>query len=188
MPFLYSAAKNNIMEGAEGVSLSKKAYAKIFIYILLFNIVFLSTTIVLHETGHYVTGVVQGCSGTIVLYDERITGPYTELQCDAETNTAFLYLGSFVLVVPFALLFLLLKGMPEKYFSLVIMGTGIYTAGLDLTSVSGMVAAEIISLVGGILVFIYGEYMVLNRTFIRFEEHLYFVRFVKKFANRGGEL
>lgn len=156
-------------------------YFKIFVYVVLFNMVLLSAAIILHEAGHFVAGTMYNdCTGFIVLFDMEYYGPYTILECPLEINTTFLYLSAFLLVVPFALLFLFLKEFAECNFFFVVVGMGIYLAAIDISSVTQLAVAEYASIVIGLLIFLFGEYKLTDDLFNRFSERLYFIKLTEK--------
>ncbi len=158
---------------------------KVFIYVVLFNIVFLSAAIVMHEVGHFLVGTtIEGCSGSIILYDEAVLGPYTSLSCPDPPNELLLYGSSFLLLLPFAFSFLLLKGFAERWFFLVILGLSIFLGAIDIHQITMLPLAEYTSIAVGMVVFLAGEYMLMDRTFNRFSERLYFIDLIAKYRRQ----
>lgn len=146
-------------------------YFKLFIYVTLFTTSVLCTSIILHEFGHFVAGGMMGCSGEIILFDAQLLGPHTDLTCPDGADTTFLLLGSFLLIVPFALLFLTLRRFPEIYFSMVIIGMAIFTAAIDLQMLFGLEVIREIIVIIGIIITLIGQYLLTDRTFKRFKEN-----------------
>jgi hypothetical protein len=115
-----------------------KPFSYIFSYMLLLNITIFVTSTGLHEFGHLAVGRLLGCSGgTVVLIDllnPSLPGPYTSLLCPPsiqENIIPFLGLSGFAFIIPFGLLFLLLRRFPEKNLSYVIFGMGFILASMD---------------------------------------------------------
>ncbi|MFH1978354.1 MAG: hypothetical protein ABIJ92_03445 [Candidatus Aenigmatarchaeota archaeon] len=148
-------------------------YFKLFVYITLFTICVLSTTIILHESGHFMMGSVMGCKGEIILFDAQFLGPHTDLECPDNNNLTLLFLSSFLLVIPFALFFLILRGFPESYFSLIIIGMAIFTAALDIQMLIGLEIIRDITVILGIAITLIGQYLLTDRTFKRFKKNIY---------------
>jgi hypothetical protein len=157
-------------DGIESVEL----YIKLFVYISIFSATVLVTTIVLHEGGHYLAGtMLANCEGTIIFFDKESFGPYTKLDCPVGPDVSFLYLTSFLLVIPFALCFLILRGFPEIHFFLMVMGAAIFTAAIDIQNLTGSELAHTTSLLTGLIIYLTGQYFLTDRTFMRFKEKLY---------------
>lgn len=153
--------------------LELRIYLKLFLYLVVFNLVFILATIVLHEAGHYAYGtMVLGCQGSIILFDLEQDGPYTSLQCASEPGRLPLYLSSLIFMVPFALLFLALRGFEESHFFLVILGIAIMSTAFDIEGVAGTDAGRYSTIFVGMLVFIAGEYSVIDDMFKRFKDRI----------------
>lgn len=144
-------------------------YLRLFLYLVLFNTVFISATVVLHEMGHYIYGTSVGCTGSITLYDARMTGPYTTLQCDTKPDPFLIYFSCFFLTVPFAVVFLLLRGFEERHFSLVVAGIAIISSAIDMQQITSSYLAEVLTIAAGSVVFMAGEYLVTDDMFKRFK-------------------
>ncbi len=146
---------------------------RLFLLIILFNITILYTGAVLHEWGHYLAGTVfSNCGGEIILFDTTFFGPYTKLNCPTTPNTLFLDLSSFMLIIPFALCFLLLNGFPEKNYFFIILGVAIMSASLDIQHLTGLEIAHITSLFIGVGVYLSGQYLLTDSVFKRFRENI----------------
>ncbi len=146
-----------------------KSLSCLFTYILLLNIAIFLTTIALHEMGHLVSGNLLGCyGGEIVLmnlFQPENPGPYTLLSCPAhiqENMSFFLGLSGFLFVIPFGLVFLLLRRFPEKNMGLVVFGIGMMLAGLDLILVAANYIITYVSLIVGIILICIGEIFLIN--------------------------
>ncbi|MBI4020012.1 MAG: hypothetical protein HY367_01660 [Candidatus Aenigmarchaeota archaeon] len=148
-------------------------FSRVFIYVVIFNVAILATSVVLHEAGHFVAGtLLAGCTGEIILYDMEMSGPYTALDCPAKPDVLLLHAASMGVVIPYSLLFLALKGMPERHYFTEILGISMFTAALDLRSATGLDIAYYLSLSAGIATFLFGQYMLVDRTFARLEEKM----------------
>lgn len=148
-------------------------FFKIFIYIVLFNVAILCTSVILHEGGHYLVGtLLDGCEGVIILYDTQMFGPYTVLECPESVDVSLLYLTGLLLMIPYGLLFLILKEFPERHYFVIILGLSVFGASLDFQALTGSELVFIIRLIGGAVIFLIGEYLLLDRTFNRFEKKL----------------
>lgn len=153
--------------------LELRIYLKLFLYLAVFNLMFILAVLVLHEAGHYVYGTMfLGCTGSITLYDPQQDGPYTSLQCDAQPDTLSLYLSSLMFMIPFALLFPLLRGFEESRFFLVVLGVAIMSTAFDIEGVAGTDIGRYAALFSGMLVFVAGEYVVVDDMFKRFKDRI----------------
>jgi len=156
--------------------LELKIYSRLFLYLVLFNTVFILATFVLHESGHFIVGTqVFGCRGSIMLYDMQNQGPYTLLDCDQQIDKAVLYLSSLTFMVPFSLMFLLLRGFEERHFFLVILGIAVMSTAFDIEGVAGDEIARYTTIFAGMMIFIAGEYVVVEHMFNRFKDRIYLI-------------
>ncbi len=150
-----------------------RVYLKLFLYLVVFNVVFILATLVLHEAGHYFYGTaILGCDGSIVLYDPQEQGPYTSLQCDTQPDTFTLYLSSLIFMIPFALLFPLLRGFEERHFFLVVLGVAIMSTAFDIEGIAGTDVGRYVTIFVGMMVFVAGEYSVVDDMFKRFKDRI----------------
>ncbi|MFC2142883.1 hypothetical protein ACFLQN_00620 [Candidatus Aenigmatarchaeota archaeon] len=167
-----------------------KTYTRVFVYILVFNIIFAFGAIVLHEAGHLYTGIfIEECtSGKIILFDTEADGPYTELDCPPTANIVLLRLSSFFLLVPIGLIFFLLKEFPERYFLVVILGFSIYLSAIDMSRIANSAIIEYISIIIGLGIYFLGEYLVAQKTLIRFREKLYITTLRERHNYKGVDI
>lgn len=148
-------------------------FFRLLIYIILFNTAIMCTGIVLHEWGHYIIGSeVLGCEGDIVLFDTEMYGPHTKFSCPVQSGKWLLYLSPYFLLIPYASLFLLLMGFPERNFFTIMLGFTFFSSALDLRAFSGMEIIYNLFLYGGILIYLAGQYMLVDSTFKRFERNI----------------
>ena len=146
-------------------------YFRLFVYIILLNTTIMSAGIIFHEFGHYFVGTeLLQCEGSITLYDAQYNGPYTKFNCPIGPYGTIIHASSFLLIIPFAAAFLLLKEFPERYFFIVIVGFAIFSAALDIESISGMQIFRDIFLFSGMLIHVGGLYFLTDSTFKRFRK------------------
>jgi len=92
----------------------QKIFFIALIFTILLNVLVCSSTLLLHELGHFFLGIQAGCKNIkMVLIDSEL-GTYTEMNCPNEQSFYFSLLGAFIFVLPFLSSFLLLKNFPEK--------------------------------------------------------------------------
>ena len=141
----------------------KKAIVQSLAYIILLNMAIITTGIGLHELGHLAVGNSMGCGeGKIILADTASPGPYTELSCPQGVQEAALGLSGFPFIILFGLVFLLLKGFPERHFGFVVLGLSLMLASIDiLLAVDSMLLSAVLS-VGGLMLLSLGELRLLN--------------------------
>lgn len=116
---------------------SPRNFVYIFVLIVLLNASFFLVTGVLHELGHAVYGIVQGCGDIqIVIFNFVTHSAYTSMECPGQFSAGFqglvIFLSSFILVLPLSLLFLFLKDFKEKYIGLIILGANLIASAFDL--------------------------------------------------------
>jgi hypothetical protein len=142
-----------------------KPLGYILVYTFLLNIsVFIAGT-GLHELGHLAVGRLLGCEGgKAVLLDLLLPspGPYTELSCNFTAHRTFLALSGFTFIVPFGIVFLLLRRFPERHFGIVTFGLASILAGIDLQMVSSNAIVPLLSTLGGALLILVGEISFIN--------------------------
>jgi hypothetical protein len=138
-----------------------KEYSQIILYFFLFNLAFLSATVILHELGHLYAGQLSGCTGRVVLSDIEM-GTYTEIYCDREVNRQFISLGPFMLIIPFSILFLALN-IPEKYFFYIVSGQNLSMSALDFVNAFNIDILFFLAIIGGIILILYGEILLTHK-------------------------
>lgn len=150
-----------------------KEYFQVFLYFMLFNASILSITLTLHEMGHLYIGILNGCTGRIVMIDLKSSKAnsqtYTEIECDKPVNDSILSLGCYLFVIPFAILFLLLN-MPERNFFYVILGIGLSTSSLDIVGIINNDIIFYVLVTLGTFLIIYGESLLVNSRIFKIEE------------------
>lgn len=134
--------------------------------IIIFNILAISATIILHEGSHFFAGIYFGCEEIkIVLIDFPNLNTYSELKCSAQAPIFFLALAPLVLVTPFGLSFLLLRKLPEKHLSWIIIGFNFIISMSDLRFAS-LIGYLILAI--GIILVIYGQILFINQFILLF--------------------
>ncbi len=133
---------------------------------ILFNILTVGSTLVLHELGHYLTAEYAGCKNIkLVLIDSEI-GTYTEMACPGEQPEHFAVVGAFLFVLPFSLTFLLLKSLPEKNLFWLSLGFNLTIIVMDIPEI---VALRLLSFGAGLLLFAIGEVLLIDNLFLYVE-------------------
>lgn len=134
----------------------------ILLITLLLNVMTASSTIILHELGHYLTGIMAGCTKIkLVLIDSQV-GTYTEMRCESPVHALFPVFGALVLTIPFSLLFLLIKHLPERNLFLVGLGFNLSIMVLDIPE---LIFVRHLCLAGGIILFIVGQMSLIDSLF-----------------------
>ncbi|MCS7135280.1 MAG: hypothetical protein NZ893_02480 [Candidatus Aenigmarchaeota archaeon] len=141
-----------------GKSITKNIWSMIVI-----NLAILITTLTLHELGHAITGRLAGCvSAKAIIYDSSSPNPYTELLCEHESKPT--YLAGLVFTTIFGLSFLFFDNKPQKMFSLIVIGFGIFLSALDMVELTQMTAIKYLFIFIGLTSLIIGQviYGILN--------------------------
>lgn len=138
-------------------------------FTLLFNLLILTTTVFFHELGHLFFGYLEGCYAKIVAFNTWDFSTYTELECVIQPSI-FVTLGGLIFTLIFSFTFNLLN-LPEKSFSLVILGLSFILALYDLSQIGIIIYLP--GILGSILI-IYGEIVYINRKIIEVESLLTF--------------
>lgn len=132
----------------------------VLLHIFLFNILIASSVILLHETGHFVTGVFTGCKNIkLVLIDSEL-GTYTEMNCPNKQVAYFPLIGAFLLTLPYTLCFLLLGKSPEKNFFWMGLGFNFTISIMDMPLI---ISLQIFILVLGLLLIVFGEILLIDK-------------------------
>lgn len=143
----------------------------LLVYIILLNIVMAIAIIVIHEEGHFFAGEQSGCENMkIVLYDASLASTYTQMNCPPETEVNLVLLGGFLFTTPFALLFFVLRGFPEKYFYLIIIGFNLTISSSDILFLTKNLFTYV-TVILGIIVIIFGEIKMIDSV-IMLEENI----------------
>ncbi|MEM5811498.1 MAG: hypothetical protein QXG91_02025 [Candidatus Aenigmatarchaeota archaeon] len=140
----------------------KIIYIKFLLYYILVVLLVSLSTIVLHEIGHFIFGLISKCSEIkVVLIDQTTYGSYTEMRCPPTTNTIILGLSGFFIVLPISFLYLFRFKNFERYVGLLIFGFNLIISVDDFNKYLKIPFAEIFSIFGIILVMI-GEYKMIK--------------------------
>ena len=146
-------------------------YFHLLFYILLFNTSMITATIVLHEGGHFLVGSSFGCKDAkIILLDSYTMSTYTQMSCPPEVPVLPLLLGGFLLIIPFSLSFLLLRGFPEKFFCYVILGFNLIISLTDIMIITDAFAYILAIIIAGFGLIVYGETLLINKFLIFIEK------------------
>lgn len=141
-----------------------KSYSQILTYLVLMNTAIVLSTVLLHEFGHVVAGEQFGCTNIkLVMYDSETSDTFTQMSCPENAPVAPIALAGFLFAVPFALLFVLIKDFPEKYFSLVILGFNFVISTSDILSITGVPVYQAILIVAGGAIVIIGESLIIDK-------------------------
>lgn len=132
---------------------------------LIFNILVVSSTILLHEMGHFVAGIYADCRNIKLVLIDSSFDTYTEMICTNEQPIYFSLVGAFLFTLPFALSFLLLKKFPEKNFFWISMGFNLVISMGDLL----ILPAQILGFVIGTFLIIFGEILLTDRLLLYIE-------------------
>ena len=99
--------------------------------IVLINLMVFFALISMHEIGHVIFGFASGCNKMkAVLFDTYSQGPYAEIYCTT-TNKNLIYLGSLIIPLIFASLFLFTDKTYKNLFFL-FLGFSLILASQDL--------------------------------------------------------
>lgn len=146
-----------------------KNITRLFAYILLLNIAVFAASVFLHELGHLAVGNLLGCSGgEIVLLDlfrPENLGPYTLISCPPQVGADFsllLGLSGFAFLIPFGIIFILLKRFPERNMGYIVFGMGLLLAGLDFLLVIPSSLITYLSIIAGTALVCVGEVLLIN--------------------------
>lgn len=123
------------------------------LFLVLVNLLIFITIAILHEAGHVVVGVIEGCFDIrVIVYRLATGGTYTAMRCPGGFPVLHAVIGSYMFILPVSLLFLALKDFRARYFGLIMLGghlIGSY-ADLQLIGVPGPVSI-LVGLVGFVL-------------------------------------
>ena len=136
----------------------KSAYARSLIQIMIFTAAIATTTLVLHEFGHFLAGNAAGCKNIEIMLLDKNFNTYTQMNC-ASGSDQVLALSGFLLVVPFALALYLMNGH-EKYYSLVTIGFNLIISSSDIALISQTLMN--IGLITGMITILYGENLLVS--------------------------
>ena len=130
---------------------------------IIFNVLVVSTTLLLHEAGHFFIGMLVGCKNVkLVLFDSAL-GTYTEMNCPNEQQLYFPLIGSFLFALPFFLLFLILTKFPERNFFWISLGFNFLISVSDIPPILPLDILQIVSFGFGFILIIYGEIILIDK-------------------------
>jgi len=128
----------------------------------LFNILIVGSTIVMHESGHYITAIAAGCKKIRLVFLDSEVGTYTEMSCPTEQPPYFATVGALFFTVPFALGFLLLRFMPERNIFWISLGFNFTIMVLDIPEIMFL---RPLSFAAGLILFTLGEVWLIDSLF-----------------------
>jgi len=141
---------------------SSKIPLLVLLATFLFNILTVGSTVVLHESGHYITAYCAGCKHIKLVFLDSDVGTYTEMACPTEHPLYFAALGALLLTLPFALAFLLLRNLPEKNIFWISFGFNLTIMVVDIPEILLLKPA---SFVLGLVFFTIGEILLIDSLF-----------------------
>ena len=144
---------------------TKEIYRVFFlclVRIVLFDILIVFSTVILHEVSHFFTGIYFGCDEIkTTLIDFPSFSAFTEVKCKPQIPLYFFALTPLIFITIFGVSFLLLGDLPEKHLSWVIIGFNIIISISDLTRLQILMKYLIVIL--GVSLIIYGQIRFINR-------------------------
>lgn len=143
---------------------SLKNYLKAFFYFLLITILLSFSTVVLHELGHFIFGLISGChSVKIILFDIKLMTTYTEMECPPTTKTTLLGLSGMFVVIPLVILLFLVGKGADKYLAIIMLGFNLTISIWDLEKYLNIQNAEILGVIGIVLI-VLGEILLIEKS------------------------
>jgi hypothetical protein len=136
---------------------------------LLFNVLIVTSTLLLHETGHFLTGLYAGCKNIKLVIFDSVLGTYTEMNCPTEQNVLFPLIGALLITVPYSISFLFLKTFPERNFFWISLG---FNFIISMTDVPAITALQIFSFVAGIVLVIFGGVLLIDKLLLFIEKRV----------------
>jgi len=135
-------------------------FSVVFIISALLNVSVAASTVLLHESGHYLIGLLSECKNIRFVLIDQTLGTYTEMNCPHEQPAYFPIIGAFLLTLPYALFFLLLDKMPEKNLFFIVLGFNLLISSSDLPPVQIL---QYLSLAAGGILISMGEFLFIDR-------------------------
>lgn len=147
-----------------GKKTSLSNYLKAFLYFFLITILFSFSTIVLHEIGHFIFGLISNChSVRIVLFDTKFMATYTEMVCPPSTNIFLLGLSGSLIIVPLSLLLLFTIKGSDRYLGLIMLGFNLIVSLWDFENYLHLPYKEIYAIIG-VIILILGEILLIEKS------------------------
>jgi hypothetical protein len=135
-------------------------FSLVFITSALLNVSVAASTVLLHESGHYLMGLLTECKNIRFVLIDQTLGTYTEMNCPHEQPAYFPIVGAFLLTLPYALFFLLLDKMPERNLFFIILGFNFLISSSDLPPVQIL---QYLSLAAGGILISVGEFLFIDK-------------------------
>lgn len=142
---------------------NNKTYLSALAYVLVFNLIIITTTLVLHEAGHFATGSLLNCQNMEIVLLDSSFNTYTEMNCPvtlSSLESGILNLSGFLFVIPFTILLMFFDNY-EKFYSFVAIGFNLLISSSDMAFLPQF--AFYISALLGIFIIIYGEILLIDR-------------------------
>jgi hypothetical protein len=149
----------------------KNVYIAALMNIILLNILVTSGTIVLHEAGHYATGLMMGCSEMQIILLDHSLNTFTEMNCPDSPGYAMnsLFMAGFLFVLPMSII-LMVSRSHERYYGFVSLGFNMLISSSDIAFLP--VLAGYVIMILGFFVLVYGEIYLINN-YMLFLENLH---------------
>jgi len=138
----------------------QKLFFITLIFTILLNVSVCSSTLLLHELGHFFFGLKAGCKNIKLVLINSELGTYTEMNCPNEQPFYFSLLGAFLFVIPFLSSFLLLKNLPEKNLFFIGLGFNITIAITDFPPIAFF---QLLGFFIGLGIILYGEVILIDK-------------------------
>lgn len=131
---------------------------ELMLFLVLINLLIFITIAILHEAGHVIVGVLEGCTDIrIVIYKVSTGGTFTTMECPGGFPVDKAVIGSFIFVLPVSLLFLMLKGYRSRFIGFVMIGGHLVGSFADLRLIGFPVSVSVLVGVVGFLFVVLGE-------------------------------
>ncbi len=139
-----------------------RTYASVLVYIMVFTFIIIASTVVLHESGHFLVGNLIGCNDIEIIFLDETFNTYTKMVCSQGMENRLyltLYISGLAFILPFALLLYFLKGY-EKYYYLVVLGFNFIISSSDIANFPEIFGYS--SIILGSILLVYGEIMLIS--------------------------
>lgn len=141
-----------------------KNYIKVFLYFFIITILLSFSTIILHELGHFIFGILSNCYLVrIVLFDTQFMTTYTEMECPPSTNIFLLGLSGSFLIIPIAIILFFSKNKPDKYLAIIMFGFNILISIWDFENYLHLPYSILFAILGSIIIVV-GEILLIEKT------------------------
>ncbi|MEM5875337.1 MAG: hypothetical protein QXW01_00070 [Candidatus Aenigmatarchaeota archaeon] len=144
-----------------------RKYLKNFLYILTITVLISISTIIIHEFGHFLLGLIANCKDVkIILFGFDFMKTYTILECMKNLDKKIIGLSGSFLVLPICIIMFLWIKTPDKYLSLVMLGFNLIISTWDFEKYLGFINNELIIFLGIVLI-IMGEILTVEKYVFR---------------------